>query len=403
MKNFKSFAQKFIFSILFLSIFINQNAFATVYSHTISSATWSAYDTQNLTGIDWAATATGGAFWSYDATKGQQFGSGSNPATVLNLKTSDFVGVITSIKISTSGAASIAATLSVSVGGTTFTPSTVTLTATNTEYTFTGTGSGQVILNWIQTSSKALYLKKIEVTYSLSCSAPTTQAVLGSFSNIGLDNMTINWTKGNGTYSAVYINKVNSFTNPVDGTEASASTNYGGSGQQLVYIGGTGTSVTVTGLLPNTEYFAQVYTYNCSGTLTKYLTTIVDNYGSQSTTNYCNSATTQSSSIVATPTATSIALSWTKGNGDYRIVIAKKLTAVTAVPVNGTTYNASSNFGSGTQIATGEFVVYKGTGNSVTVTGLLEITKYYFVIYEFCAPTGAGSESYLTSPVAPTK
>lgn len=136
------------------------------YTHTITAKTWSAYNTQTLTGVDWTASATEGKYWGYDATKGQQFGSAASPAKPLTLKTSGIPGTISSIKISTSGASSVVGTLVVSVGGTTFSPASITLTASNTEYTFTGSAVGEIVLTWTQTSSKALYLKKIEIAYT---------------------------------------------------------------------------------------------------------------------------------------------------------------------------------------------------------------------------------------------
>lgn len=148
---------------------------ADTYSHTITAKTWSAYGDQTLNGVTWTASATGGSYWGYDATKGQQFGSAGSPATILSLTTSGITGTITSVKIETSGASGVVATLSVSVGGTSFTCSgntSVSITATNTAYEFTGSGSGEIIIKWEQTSSKALYLKAIEVTYTTS-STPT--------------------------------------------------------------------------------------------------------------------------------------------------------------------------------------------------------------------------------------
>ena len=131
---------------------------ADTYSHTIAAKTWSAYGDQTLSGVVWTASATGGNYFGYDATKGQQFGSNGSPANQLNLSTTGINGTITSVKVSTSGASSVVATLSVSVGGTAFTSSgntSVSISATNTTYEFTGTGSGQIVISWSQTSSKA--------------------------------------------------------------------------------------------------------------------------------------------------------------------------------------------------------------------------------------------------------
>lgn len=139
---------------------------ATTYSHTITAKTWSVYGTQTLSGVSWTAAATGGDYWAYDATKGQQFGSAGAPAKPLTLSTSGISGSITSIVISTSGASKIDATLGITVGGSAYGGLPKSISDTNTAYTFTGNASGAIVLTWNQTSSKALYVKKIEVVYS---------------------------------------------------------------------------------------------------------------------------------------------------------------------------------------------------------------------------------------------
>ena len=89
-------------------------------------------------------------------------------------------------------------------------------------------------------------------------------------------------------------------------------------------------------------------------------------------------------------------VSWTVGNGDGRIVIARKDSAVTAVPKNDTFYIANAALGTvNTEISPGQFVVYNGAANSVIVTNLEADTKYHFAVYEF---NGSGNSfSFLTS------
>jgi len=121
-------------------------------------------------------------------------------------------------------------------------------------------------------------------------------------------------------------------------------------------------------------------------------------------------------------TATSMNVSWTNGNGGSRIVIAKQDTPVDAVPVDGTSYTANPAFGSGSPLGpvitvtnralkspvkvrlsspnpnpslTGNYVVFSGSGNSVTVTNLQPSTTYHFAVFEF---NGFGSgTNYLTT------
>lgn len=112
--------------------------------------------------------------------------------------------------------------------------------------------------------------------------APTTQSSNLTFTGVGVNSMTINWTSGNGSKRIVKMNTSNSFTNPADGTDLNANTVYGG-GEQVVF-NSSGASVTVTGLSSNTTYWFRVYDYNGTGTNTKYLViTATDNPKSQIT------------------------------------------------------------------------------------------------------------------------
>lgn len=93
-----------------------------------------------------------------------------------------------------------------------------------------------------------------------------------------------------------------------------------------------------------------------------------------------------------------ITISWTNGDGLGRIVLMKEGNSVDSIPVNLTEYNDSSVFGSGDEIGSGNFVVYKGSGNSVKVTGLTKETLYSVAVFEYNG--SAGSEIYLTDSPA---
>lgn len=102
-----------------------------------------------------------------------------------------------------------------------------------------------------------------------------------------------------------------------------------------------------------------------------------------------------SASVTAT-TGTTATLTWTSGNGTNSIVVIKQGSSVTANPVDGTSYaDGSAVYASGTNLGSGNYVVYSGTGNSVTVTGLTIGTTYYFAVYSFNGSNG--TENYLTS------
>jgi hypothetical protein len=105
---------------------------------------------------------------------------------------------------------------------------------------------------------------------------------------------------------------------------------------------------------------------------------------------------TQSYSVQATGVKSNqFTVSWNNGNGTARIVFIKQSSGNPEIPVNKTTYNASTVFGSGSQIgSSGWYCVYKGTGSTVTVTNLTPATNYRIIAYEFFG--NAGAEYYFT-------
>ncbi|MFZ1693327.1 MAG: hypothetical protein WAT74_09035, partial [Flavobacteriales bacterium] len=106
--------------------------------------------------------------------------------------------------------------------------------------------------------------------------APTVQDSEVSFAAITTSSFDVSWTNGNGARRVAIINTSNSFTAPADGTDPAANNVYGGSGEQVIF-NGTGSSVSVSGLSPNTNYWVRVYGYNGTGSETLYLTTTASN------------------------------------------------------------------------------------------------------------------------------
>ena len=135
------------------------------YSYTFTSKQYSANGKKELGDINWTLAGDGG-YWGYDGTKGQQFGSGNSPYKELTL-TSDLFENVSEIVINTSGASSTNAKLNVYVGNTLI--KTITLTSSATEYTIDVSNlSGEVKFEFTQTSSKAIYVKSVKVTYAES-------------------------------------------------------------------------------------------------------------------------------------------------------------------------------------------------------------------------------------------
>lgn len=229
---------------------------------------------------------------------------------------------------------------------------------------------------------------------------PSVPATNLSFSNMEGNSMSIGFTAGNGSKRIVIAKAGSPVTAvPVDGTTYTAS-NVFGSGQQIapneyVISNGTQTFVGLSNLQHSTVYHIAVFEYDGTGATSAYLTSSFL-AGSGST---VTQPTLQTSNLtIGTITNSSITLSWTNGNGSNRIIIAKQGGPVNGVPVNYTSYFASS-FGNGSQIGSGNFVVYNGAGNSATVTGLSFNTTYHFAVFE---RNGSTAPVYLTTspPVA---
>jgi len=94
----------------------------------------------------------------------------------------------------------------------------------------------------------------------------------------------------------------------------------------------------------------------------------------------------------------SMTLNWTSGNGSNRIVVAST-SPITGSPTDQIGYIANISFGNGATIAVGEFVIYNGSGTSVSVTGLNQSTTYYFAIFEYNGTLANCEENYLTSGI----
>ena len=180
--------------LLLCALIVGTNAWAT---NNVSTVTTKFSATGNVTGkftqtgdftsaawnlgVTWKSSAS---WQNLDSTKGAQVGSGSKPATGIVLTGSSIPGTITSVVVNTSGASDVIATVAVTVGGTGFTCSgnaTASLTSSAANYTFTGTGSGDIVITWTNSSSKAIYIKSITTTYLAEevVAAPTFSPVAG--------------------------------------------------------------------------------------------------------------------------------------------------------------------------------------------------------------------------------
>jgi hypothetical protein len=218
--------------------------------------------------------------------------------------------------------------------------------------------------------------------WTLQAQAPTTGATTFSVSNIEGNSLRVNWVRGNGSSVMVVASTSSTFGGtgvPADGTDYNASATFGsgntiGTGNFVVYEG-TGTNVTVTGLVHSTIYYFRIYEFNGTGTGTLYTSNVLAGNGTT-----LSPPTTGSTNLIATPTGNSASLTWTRGNGTRSLVILQAGSATTD-PTQYVNYSASATFGSGSAIGTGR-VVYFNTSNVVNVTNLEPNTTYFYRVVE---------------------
>lgn len=227
---------------------------------------------------------------------------------------------------------------------------------------------------------------------------PLTPASNLTLSPITNGITTVTWTNGSGSNRVVVVREglpINELPDDGNGYTANSTFTSGtdlGSANYICFNGNTN-SFNLQGLNPANVYYVGVIEYNGSGTSANYLTSsfpIANNLPA--------SPTIAASALNITANSNSSALvSWTNGNGQYRLLIVKANSPVDETPLDGSIYAANASFSSGAQLGTGNYTVYNGTANNTIVTNLDSNITYYFALFEF-NKDGAGPANYLETP-----
>ena len=232
-----------------------------------------------------------------------------------------------------------------------------------------------------------------EITVNLSCSDPTTEATSLSFPNTQTDQMDVSWTDGNGDNRIVVASTSAITSTPADNTTYSADVNFGdgatlNAGEFVVYAG-SGSTFTMTGLNSDTQYFIKVFEYNCDGGNEQYLTSSLLS-GSETTPADLQPVVDLDVTCTTKTTAT---IEWTNpSSGDWDGVgitvrrgtnppqVLSGFSNPSTLNVNTAFGNATSQYGDSPDYS---YAIYKGTGTSVTVTGLTEGADYIFKAFSY--------------------
>jgi hypothetical protein len=214
--------------------------------------------------------------------------------------------------------------------------------------------------------------------------APVGQATGLNFTNIAQLGFTANWTNSDGNRRVVYIS-TSPIVDPVNGPGAAftAATAYAGTGQQVVFDG-TGTTVPVTGLLPNTQYYVKVIQYLRCGSAAPY-----DYYFNS--TSVSNASTVTTTAPIAVPweegfATTTLPANWV--NTSY--YLSNSIAAIN--PALSTSYNVMNLYS------------FSPTGNIVTPIFASIPANYRFTynykIADFSAPNGPTAANSCNTIVA---
>jgi hypothetical protein len=231
--------------------------------------------------------------------------------------------------------------------------------------------------------------------------APTTSASNVTFDSDYGTQVNVDWNNGNGA-GRIVIMKQGSEVDfvPVANTNYSANASFGdgtelGTGNYVVFNSTQSwqSSVYVSNLTMGTEYHVKVYEYNQDGGVIKFKTT---DPASGSTTTASSPDEQGYFGEFNSDYGQQISVDFGSGSGLYRIVVMKEGGAVDATPSDNTTYLADTNFGDGSEIGTGNFVIFNGSGSGpVTVTGIQAGTTYHVAVFDYNG--GNGSEVFNTT------
>jgi gliding motility-associated-like protein len=227
-------------------------------------------------------------------------------------------------------------------------------------------------------------------------SPPTVGSTNLTTSLITGNSATLSWTAGNGTRRLVILQAGATPANPTDYTSYFGSSSFGsgstiGAGH-VIFQGTTPTTVNVTNLAPNTTYHYKVVEFNgSSGPVYDVTNALTGSFTTAGAPTVGSTVFSASGSEGA-----SFSVSFTRGNGVNRLVVAREGAPVIFTPADGVDYNVSSTFGAGDNLGNNTFAIADGNVSGASLTGLTPATTYHIAVFEYNG--SATNTFYLTTP-----
>jgi hypothetical protein len=198
--------------------------------------------------------------------------------------------------------------------------------------------------------------------------------------------VSIAWKNGNGSRRLVVVREGQPHTAlPTDGTDYAGIDNFSTApemapGHKVIYHTNGFQWLNMRGAKPGTTYYFKIYESSGTGNRTTYR--LADAPAGAFAT---WSAPSQGPSNVSFSQANpgSVTVGYAPGNGTGRMVIARANEPVNAVPEDLVNYNGNAAFGSGQNIANGNFVLNAGANTQTVVTALTPGTTYHYAVFEY--------------------
>ena len=235
-----------------------------------------------------------------------------------------------------------------------------------------------------------------QTTLLPACVSPAAQPTALSFNNVTTNSISGTFTAAAADeYLIVQSSNASLSATPADGTVYNAGNILGGG---TVIGRSNATTFSTTGLNTGTTYYFYVFSLssNCSGG-PKYLTASPLT-GSQTTAaNICVTPAAQPATLVfGTTTTSSVGGSFTGAGADEYLVVQSTAATLSAVPADGTVYNAGNSLGAGT-------VVSRSASTAFSASGLAANTTYYFFVFSVSSSCSGGPVYLSASPLTGNK